>query len=293
MRYFKLTHLIVTATVMLCAEGIALAHDGARIWINNHNGAITTYRSDNDLSPTYYVPCRLFRTEFENFGGIYTTEFPGFEVVRDGAAVAGGTTFRFDIAGPSLYFDEVAGAFVTTTEAFGPPEPGPVPQIALSLSASVRVTSDGPVGGFDFFTYFATGDHSHLSFTLFGDGESASDGPAGIYAVPLTLSAPSLGTSDTFYLLIGKGVADEDPMFDTAYDIARSTLIGVGVPGDMDCDGSVGLPDLPAFVDAVMAATDGNVNLAGCCNLITADMNTDGRIDGEDIQQFVTELIGA
>lgn len=276
--------------VSLVVATVAQAHEGPRIWIGNIDGNITTYRSDYDLSPTIFTPCRLFQAQFQKFSTIYTTEFPGFEVIRTGGNIVSGTTFRFDIAGPALYFDALTETFVTTNDAFGPPEPGPIPQIALSLGASVRTTNDSPVAGFDFFTYFATGDHSHLSFTLFGNGVSASDGPDGVYAISMTLSSTTMTTSAPFYLLIGKNVPVDDPVFDEAVAIARSSLIGVDQPGDMDCDGSVGIDDLDEFVDAVLSGTVG-LDLADCCHVTTADMNGDEFVDGRDVQLFVTAIV--
>ncbi|MCG8406304.1 MAG: hypothetical protein MI923_13990 [Phycisphaerales bacterium] len=280
--------ILITA-FMINVASVSLAHEGPRIWIGNVDDKLTTFRSDDDLAPSDYTPCRLFRGEMESFFNVFTTEFPGYEVLQSGGNIPSGTTFRFDITGPALYFDEINGAFASTTDIFGPPEPGPIPELALSLEAMLRVTGDQPVSGFDFFTFFAIGDHSHLSYTLLGDGETASDGPSGVYAVSMMLSCDALETSDTYYLLLGKDVAISDPMFDAAFDVAKETLIGLGKPGDMDCSGEIDGNDVSDFITAVLTS-DSSDEPAGCCNVLTADMNQDQEVDGLDISSFVDEL---
>jgi hypothetical protein len=282
---------ILLITVLALSAVEASAHEGPRFWIGNVGGKITTFRSDNDLNPTIYWPCRLFTTELELFFNVNTTEFPGYEVRQSGGNVAVGTTFGFNITGPALYFDESSNTFVTTLQEFGLPQPGAVPQLAVSLGANVRATSTGPVSGFDFFTFNSIGDHSHLAYTLLGDGSTASDGPSGIYAISLNLTSTSLTTSETYYLLLGKDVEQGDPLFDLAFDVARHQLIGVGVPGDMDCSGTVGLEDIADFVDAVLSGMNSGSLAPACCSLRTADMNQDQKIDGLDIRQFAAALL--
>ena len=282
--------MIVAIVLLIGITSDVFGHEGPRIWIGNVDGKITTFRSDNDLAPTEYTPCRLFRGEMESFFNIFTTEFPGYEVLQSGGNITSGTTFRFDITGPALYFDEAGETFASTTEVFGPPAPGPIPQLALSLEATLRMTADQPVSGFDFFTFFAIGDHSHLSYTLLGDGETASDGPSGIYAVSMTLSSASLQTSDTYYLLLGKDVEISDSTFDTAFEVAKEVLVGLGKPGDMDCNGKVESDDIAEFIE-VLISSDSSSELAGCCSLLNADMNQDQKVDGLDISAFVNELL--
>lgn len=277
--------ITITLATTLCAS-VAMAHEGPRIWIGNVEGRITTFGSDNDIAPTVYWPSRLFQTELQQFSTIFTTEFPGFEVKQFGGNVAVGTTFAFDITGPALYFDETNETFVTTTEAFGPPEPGPIPQFAVSLGATVRTTSSGPVAGFDFFTFNGIGDHSHLSYTLLGNGSTASDGPDGVYALSFTLSSTALDTSDIFYLLLGKNVLMTDPLFESAYAVALEELIGAGSLGDMNCDEDVNGIDIDLFLDAVLNPG----NFSGC-DIHLADTNMDGFVDENDIASFVLALL--
>src|SRR5215470_590905 len=118
---------IALAVAALSSAAPVQAHEGPRIWIGNFNGQIITYTSDNDLNPTIYTPSRIFTADLEAVLGIYTTDFPGYEVRQSGGNVAAGTTFGFNITGPLLYFDEATQTFVTTQAEFGPPQPGPVP----------------------------------------------------------------------------------------------------------------------------------------------------------------------
>ena len=56
-------------------------------------------------------------------------------------------------------------------------------------------------------------------------------------------------------------------------------------PGDMNCDGIVGLTDVPLLVNALLGV-GGPVG----CDVNRADMNGDGAINGRDIQLFVRSI---
>lgn len=282
---------VLACTLFAIAGSTAMAHEGPRIWLGNVNGVITTFHSDDDFGPSEYWPCRLFTTDMEPFFGIYTTEFPGYEVRQDGGDVTPNTTFGFNITEPALYFDEASETFVTTGLEFGPPEPGPIPQIAISLNSSIRQTGAGAVAGFNFFTFFSIGDHAHLAYTLLGNGATAGDGPSGVYAISMEITSPTLATSEPLYLLLGKDVEQGDPLFELAREIARETLISHGVPGDMDCDGDVTPADTEDFVQAILTADDGTTT-AACCSLRTADMNEDSHLDAIDIELFTAACLG-
>ncbi len=274
----------ITIGVALAFATSAFAHPGPRIWIGNVGGRVSTFVSDNDLAPSVYTPSRLFATDMENVAGIYTTNFPGYEVRRTGGDVSPGTTFGFNIAGPALYFDKTNSNFPTTEAMFGPP----APQLAISLGATSRATALGPVVGFNFFTFNQIGDHSHLSYTLLGDGVTASDGPAGVYAISLNLTSSGPATSDTFYLLIGKDVEPSDPLFQSAIAAAQAALVPVS--GDMDCSGALDAADVAVFVQAQI---DPDAYAAGhpTCAILRGDMNGDGLLDGRDVQGFVAALL--
>jgi hypothetical protein len=250
------------AILVLSTAASVSAHEGPRFWLGSSAGRVVAFTSDNDFDPTQYAPSRLFTAQFEEFFGVFTTVFPGFEVRQTGGNVANGTTFTFNIAGPALYYDEQAQAFVTTAQMFGPPAPGPVPQLAVSLGSNIRSTSTGPVSGFAFFTFNAPGDHSHLAYTLLGDGVTASDGPPGVYALQLNLTAGGLAASDTFYLLIGKDVEYADPLFEAAVARARASLVGMT------------LSDLPEF-EACLAGPQ-SAPPFGCAPF---DFDNDGDVD--------------
>jgi len=264
----------------------AAAHPGPRIWIGNVGGKVSTFVSDNDLAPSVYTPSRLFATDMENIAGIYTTNFPGYEVRRSGGDVTPGTTFGFDIVGPALYFDDATDTFLTTDAMFEPP----APQLAISLGANSRATAGGFVAGFNFLTFNQVGDHSHLSYTLLGDGVTASDGPAGVYALALHLTSSALATSETYYLLVGKDVEPGDPLFLSAIAAARATLVPVS--GDMDCSGVLDAADVAAFVQALLDP-DAFEAAHPNCGVLHGDMTGDHAVDGRDVQPFVAALLGS
>lgn len=282
--------LILSALALLAIAPMSLAHPGPRIWLGNTDGSIVTFTSDNDLNPTTYSASRLFSTELDDLAGIFTVQFPGFEVRRDGGNVAPETTFGFNITGPLLYFDDVTDAFVTVADMFGPPEPGPIPQLAVSRGSDIRLTGPGPVNGFNFFTFHGIGDHSHLSYTLLGDGVNAGGGPTGVYALPMNVSSAALATSETYYLLIGKEVAETDPLFLDAYAVAQATLVPTDIPGDMNCDGAVNESDIPGFVLALLDPAAYDAAYPGC-DSVRADMNNDGESDALDMQGFTNALL--
>lgn len=281
----------VAAATLSTGAATVHAHEGPRIWIGNEGGTITTFKSDNDLEPSLYTPSRIFSTELNEFFGIYTTEFPGYEIRQDGGDVSPGTIFGFNLAGPLLYFDAPSQSYVTVEQAFGPPGPGPVPQMAVSLGASIRVTGSGSVAGFPFFVFNGIGDHSHLSYTLLGDGASAVDGPTGVYALPMNLTSGAIAPSMVYYLLIGKGVSQSDPLFVEALEIAHDTLVPSLILGDMNCDAALTLDDIPDFVQALIAPIEYDASHPDCDRL-RGDMNGDEAVDGLDVQAFTAALSG-
>ena len=262
----------------------ALAHEGPRVWIDTVGGKIKTYTSDNDLNPTTYTESRIFPTDLENVSGIFTTDFPGYEVRRTGGSVASGTTFSFNITGPLLYFDSANNRFITVQTSFG--SPGPAPQLAISLSETFVITGNGPTAGFNFYTFNQVGDHSHLTYTFLGDGQTASDGPVGVYVLQMNINSAGLATSDTFYLIVGKEVEQTDPEFLSAVSAAQATLLN---PGDMNCSGALELVDVSGFVQALIDPAGYGSSHPGC-NIYQADFNRDGSVDGRDTQLFVRAL---
>ncbi len=264
---------------------MSFGHDGPRVWIDTVDGGVVTLTSDNDSAPTTYTPLRLFTTDLEELLGVYTTDLPGYEVRRDGGSVPAETTFGFNIVGPLLYFDDVTETFVTVQDLFGPPQPGPVPQVAILLDSEIRVTNEGTVSGFDFYTYHATADHAHLTDTFLGDGSTASDGPSGVHTLPLQLTSAGLTSSETYYLLMGKDVAQDDPLFEEAVAVAQATLVGGPVPGDMNGDGTVDDADVEPFV-AVLLGLDSDPD-----HLTVADVNGDENADGADIGPLLEAML--
>lgn len=221
---------VFAVAVMACAGGMVRAHDGPRVWTGIVGGRIVTLASDDDFDPTRYHPSRVFSGVFEPFFGIFTTEFPGFEVPRDGSFGGAGLTnrtFGFDVLSPLLRFDVQQGRFRTVSEVYSP---GVVPQLAFSAGAEVRITGDAEVSGFDFFTNTGIGDHAHLAFTLLGNGVTAGGGEDGVYGVRMRLRSPGLMDSLPFYLLLGKQVYEFEDEFVRARAEAFRLTQGPFVP---------------------------------------------------------------
>lgn len=275
-----------TILLVLALTSPVVAHPGPRVWLDTVGGKIKTYTSDNDLSPTVYTASRIFTTDMEDLGGgVFSTDFPGYEVRRTGGSVAAGTTFGFNLVGPALYYDAANNRFVALQTMFG--QPGPVPQIAISLNDSFVISGAGPQAGFSFFTFNQIGDHAHMSYTFLGDGQTASDGPAGVYVLQMNLTTAGFPNSDTFYLLVGKSTEQDDPEFLAAIAAAQATLLN---PGDMDCSGSLTLSDVAPFAQALIDPTGYGAAHPGC-NIFQADLNRDGRVDGLDVQPLMRAFV--
>lgn len=60
--------------------------------------------------------------------------------------------------------------------------------------------------------------------------------------------------------------------------------------GDLDCDGSVDIPDINPFIQAVISPP-GYAFLHPCCDINNANMNGDAGIDGLDVANFVNALV--
>ncbi len=238
----------VTLASLLTVTANAPAHTGPRIWIGQEGGRIVTYSSTNDLSPSTatFNPSRLF------FGGpsdhdgrptgqfdtlaptVHTTDFPGFQE-RPGAGLNPQSVFSFAVTAPLKVYDPTAGIedFRVAEIVFG--DPGPAPQVLISLDAAV--TGAGPVNGFEFFRPEEPGAHSHLRYTLSTNGQTATDAPDGVYLLELELRSSSYQTSETFVLLLSKGVAYGSEEYDAAIlaatgivpEPASAMLIGLGL----------------------------------------------------------------
>jgi len=244
--FFKLA-----ITVVLAHGALVMAHPGPRIWVGSDNGAVATFIGDNDTNPTIYTPRRVFiggadsttllpngqLDEYPSLGtGVYATQFPAYQVRRDGnAGFATGVSIGFNLPGPLLVFDPIDHAFRTTQSRYG--DPGPAPQMAESTGANVAVTGAGPVNGFTLFTYNTSGDHGHAVTALYGDGANPVDGPHAVYAVPMKLTVPGLSDSPTYYVMYGRAVPLADQAFQEAFVLG--TFIFNAHAGDANLDGTV------------------------------------------------------
>lgn len=270
----KTISFIFGASILVAAP--AFAHDGARVWVDVVGNKVVTLTSNNDLTPAIYTTNRIFKTELLNLFDVYTTEFPGYEVRRSGGHVAPDTTFGFGIPSPLMFYNAATDGYLTAKKKFGSAQ---TVQMAVSLGAELRFTSDLPVSGFDFFEYTQPGDHSHMAYTMAGNGE-ALDGPTGVYVLPMSLTSAGVTASDAYYILIGKGVSQESPQFELATLAARSLT---AIPADTNFDGRVDAMDLGALASHWQRST----NWSG------GDFNFDGIADIFDLHILASHWDGA
>jgi hypothetical protein len=261
-----------TALLIALACTPALAHEGSRVWIGNTAGVTTTFTSDDDFEPTVFSPANVFTTTLTPFFGVYTTEFPGYEVRTDGGGVPSDTLFGFDLTGPLLAYDAASGRLRATSDVYAG---GSIPQLAVSLGSTVVTTDTGVKSGFDFFFHSGIGDHAHLSFTLLGDGMSPSaPSPDGVYALPMRLRSDRLAFSDWYYLVFAKNPAPNT--------LSISTLLAQQMAnareGDTNFDGSINFDDLLTLAQNY-GSSSGRWWGSG-------DFNFDGDVDFDDLLQL-------
>ncbi len=236
----------VSIFVSLCCSAALLAHPGPRIWVNIDDGTITTYAGPYpEIDLSNYEPSIYFAQPLAHQGDdVWATDFPGFQRVP-GGSIPSGTTFRYNIIGPLLWFVEDDPAqcphFEPVAEFFE--DMPPIPQMAVTNELfQTRITSSGFVMGDSAFAYNGgAGDHNHLTYTVMGDGTNPVGGPTGIYAIQLQLTSTGVSPSETFYLLLGKGVSTDD--LTNALDFLQHPR----VPPDLDCDRDVDLDDFELF----------------------------------------------
>jgi MYXO-CTERM domain-containing protein len=239
-----------TATAIAAAVSIAppaLAHPGPRVWLNVEGGRVTTYAGAYPPGdPSAYAPSRVFTQPLIDEGdGVWDSDFPGFQMVPRGTIPAG-TDLSFTLPGPLLYYSPGdathAPKYQTVASRFGVAG-APQFDVGNELFQSMQ-TGPGPASA----TYLAyhydgsAGAHNHLLYTLLGDGQTATPGPDGVYALPLAFSAPGVAPSSPFYLLLGKNAPDAT--LAAAAALARRTLL---LPGDADASGTVNFADLQRF----------------------------------------------
>ncbi|HRK30674.1 MAG TPA: hypothetical protein PLD59_06300 [Tepidisphaeraceae bacterium] len=257
--------LLFTTGLLAAASTVALAHDGPRVWLGNVNSKITTYTSDNDDQPSVYSTARVFIAAFDDLEGTYTTEFPGFELRRDGQSnIASGTIFDFTLAGPLLKLDGPGNRLAPTSALFnGNP---PAPQLSVSLGAAQRTTNSGVLPGFSFFGS-SPGEHAHLSFTLLGDGTTPSGGPDGVYVLPMLLTTSTLSRSDWFFLTL----QNNNTIAQRVQAVGLAQRMADAPTGDANFDHTVNLDDFTALAASFGGAgkwwADGDFNFDGSVNL--------------------------
>lgn len=227
----------------------AIAHPGPRIWLGIEEGKIVTYSSDNDTAPTLFTPSQVFLAGgLENAASgdgqlrrassdpsnpsynTWTTNWPGHQAVPSTNGFSTSNQLSYQITDALWVFD--GNNFVSVEDHFG----ASAPQVRIAVNqpnpdpsgpSTITVTTDtagGAVEGDTFFYYGNDTTHAHPRYTLLGDGAMPGNGPDGIYALTLQLTAPGLVASDPYVLLMAKNYSLNDPLYQQAIASA-STLV--------------------------------------------------------------------
>jgi hypothetical protein len=219
----------------------ALAHPGARVWLNIEDQKVTTYAGAYPPGdPSNYSLSRVFTQPLIDEGGdIWDNDFPGYQMVP-GGTIPQGANFSFAVGGPLLWYNAGDAThhpkFQTVASHFG----ADAPQFNVSneLFQSVQ-TGSGVVPGYLAFAYNGgAGDHNHLTYTLLGNGTDPEGGPDGIFALPLVFSSSGAASSEPFFLLLGKNASTGN--LSDAATLAIKTLL---LPGDANGDRLVNFSD--------------------------------------------------
>lgn len=215
-------HVLLAGVVVAMFGASALAHPGPRVWLNVESGKIKTYAGAYPPGdPSAYSLSRVFTQAMtDEGGGIFDTDFPGFQM-KPGGTIAASTNFSYNITGALLWYNAAGAKFETVAAHFG----GTPPQFDVTNELfQTKRTAAGPVGGDLAFAFNgAAGDHNHLTYTMLGDGTTPSNGPDGIYALPLQLTSSGLTNSDTYWLLLGRNASAAD--LNSAAGVANQTLV--------------------------------------------------------------------
>lgn len=124
------------------------------------------------------------------------------------------------------------------------------------------------------------------------DGDCAGytflDYAEGLECEPVSVTANCVPPG-LYWLWIGSQAWEDVPC--TLDYIAKLECAPCLPSGDLNCDGAVGMEDIPAFVLALLDPSE----YAGTypdCDPLQADLNHDGAIAGDDVQPFVAGLLG-
>lgn len=196
----------------------------------------------------------------------------GLDINPDGTLEQmSGTPYLSPGASPSNVYADDAGTF-----AFA----------GHGTDATVRSFTIDPLTGaltstgfsFDVGLQGTLGDVAARAGLMFvTDNSTATDGLTGIYSF-------KVGTDGSLAQLGAINVTGGIAPRSIATWIPR-------IKGDMNCDGLINVIDPPLFVLALIdpaAYTAQNVY----CDVLLADMDNDGDVDGDDVQLFVNVLIG-
>ena len=128
-------------------------------------------------------------------------------------------------------------------------------------------------------SYYLELDNQALSYSWYIDGVVAN---AGQFPSPF----PDTSGQITWW---ARRFMNQQPQ-NAKWDYVRYGVIPVSHSGDFDSNGVVDLNDLYYFLDCLLTAPEYDNSGPGCR---FADMNSDGRVNGADIQLFCRAMVGS
>jgi hypothetical protein len=282
-----------------CAWGHA---DG--ILVQTIDGQLVTGIND-DESGTQQIGVRAFTSQFPS---TFAWSNPGFHSLSNAPAgtspLPESTNLDWDFLPMTegglnsnlLYWD---GSGSTPDDVEFGPAPGPNYTITLFGRNNEAAAADGtsimiPGKTIDrTLTGSGLRLHAHRYFFLDdGDGSTSTDPADGIYLIAMQLRMEGFRVSDPFYLAWGTLGASPDALESAALRWIEENVDSLIMPADVDNDGDVDFDDIDEFV---LGLTDPSLYASafGVPATLKGDIDNDGDVDFDDIGPFVQLLNGA
>lgn len=198
---------IKSATLVVLAPTLALAQHGGDITVIVDGTKMRTGIVEGTPSGgTLIRPQRVFESEFEDFGGVFLSDEPGFDI-EDGT-LPGLSLLGFDILRALRVWDGAGFAAI------------PAETITIELGPQSRTTPSGDVivPGFGMMVDGEGGLHTHFDYIL------DSSAGVGIYLLELRLwSDAGLSATKPWWIVFNN--AEDEPVHEAAVEWARENLV--------------------------------------------------------------------
>ncbi len=162
-----------------------------------------------------------------------------------------------------------------------------LPDSALVVSAQVEVDGAPRMTGLVFAGAAISDDSQYGTLTFVDDGSVAGDIASDGKFVALLPTPPDTGVVEIHLQIDGEtatGVA-EFRRLHTLFAYYQMPICCVGIKGDIDCNGDVGLPDISVMIDHLF------INFPTLCCFEEADLNGDLDVGLPDLSILVDHLL--